>query len=49
MKIEDKEKYNFVEYLTKQNIDIFNLSSNFYSDIYYYFDSPIKKRHCIKR
>ena len=48
MKIEDKEKYNFVEYLTKQNIDIFNLSSKFYSDICYCFDSPIKKDIALK-
>ena len=48
MKIEDKEKYNLVKYLSQQNIDVFNLSSDFYSDICYYFESPIKKDIALK-
>ena len=30
MKIEDKDKFYFVKYLNKQNIDVFNLSSDFF-------------------
>ena len=48
MKIEDKEKYNFVQYLTKQDVDVFNLSSDFYTDICYFFESPIKKDISLK-
>ena len=48
MKMEDKEKYNLVKYLSQQNIDVFNLSSDFYSDICYYFESPIKKDIALK-
>ena len=47
-KIEDKEKYKLVQYLSKQNIDVFNLSSDFYTDICFYFDSPIKKDISLK-
>ena len=48
MKMEDKEKYNLVTYLSQQNIDVFNLSSDFYTDICYYFESPIKKDLSLK-
>ncbi len=48
MKIEDKDKFYLVEYITKQNIDEFNLSSDFYTDICYYFNSPIKKDIALK-
>ena len=48
MKMEDKEKYEYVQFLSQQNIDVFNLSSDFYSDICYYFDSPIKKDIALK-
>ena len=48
LKIEDKDKYYFIEYLTKQNIDVFNLSSDFYTDICFYFNSPIKKDIALK-
>ena len=48
MKIEDKEKYDLVQYLTQQNIDVFNLSSDFYNDICYFFESPIKKDIALK-
>lgn len=43
MKIEDKEKYDYVQYLSQQNIDVFNLSSDFYKDTCYYFISPVKR------
>ena len=48
MKIEDKEKYNLITYLSQQNKDVFNLSSDFYKDICYYFESPIKKDISLK-
>ena len=48
MKIDDKEKYSYVEYLSKQNIDVFNLSSDFYTDLCYFFDSPVKKDVALK-
>ena len=48
MKIEDKEKYNYIKYLTQHNVDVFNLSSDFYTDICYYFDSPINKDIALK-
>ncbi len=35
--------YNSMIYLTDQNIDIFNLSNEFYTDICFHFDSPNKK------
>ena len=41
----DKNKVNldFILYLTKQNINVFNLTDVFYTDICYHFDSPINK------
>ena len=48
MKMEDKEKYNLVKYLSQQNIDVFNLTSDFYTDICFYFESPIKKDIALK-
>ena len=30
-------------YLTDQNINIFNLSESFYTDLCYHFDNPLKK------
>ena len=48
MKIPDKEKYNLVQTLSQQNIDVFNLSSDFYQDICYFFESPIKKDISLK-
>ena len=38
----------FILYLTGQNIDIFNLSSVFYTDICFHFDSPIDKDIALK-
>ena len=35
-------------YLTSQNIDVFNLSSNFYTDICYHFDSDLDKDVALK-
>ena len=35
-------------YFTKQEINIFNLSSSFYTDICYHFDSPINKDITLK-
>ena len=34
---------NSILFLTEQNIDVFNLSSVFYTDICFHFDSPIDK------
>ena len=34
---------DFILYLTKQNINVFNLTDAFYTDICYHFDSPINK------
>ena len=48
MKIEDKEKYSLIQHLSKQNVDAFNLSSEFYQDICFYFESPVKKDIAIK-
>ena len=47
-KIENKEQYNLVKYLSQQNVDVFNLSSDFYTDICFYYDSPIKKDISLK-
>ena len=46
----DTSKVNleFILYLTKQNIDVFNLSSVFYTDICFHFDSPIDKDIALK-
>jgi len=35
--------FDFILYLTKQNINVFNLTDVFYTDICYHFDSPINK------
>ena len=35
-------------YLSEQNIDVFNISSIFYTDICYHFDSPIDKDIALK-
>ena len=48
MKILNKETFSYVQYLSQQNIDVFNLSSDFYIDLCYYFDSPIKKDVALK-
>ena len=39
---------DFILYLTKQNINIFNLTDVFYTDICYHFDSPINKDIALK-
>ena len=46
----DKSKVNldFILYLTGQNIDVFNLSSVFYTDICFHFDSFIGKDIALK-
>ena len=46
----DSSKVNveFILYFTKQNIDVFNLSSVFYTDICFHFDSPIDKDIALK-
>ena len=36
----DGQKEEYINYLSKQGIDIFNLSNRFYSDLCYYFESP---------
>ena len=43
IKLSDKYDYNFIKYMVDQNIDIFNLSSEFYTDICFHFDSPLDK------
>ena len=48
MKILNKETFSYVQYLSQQNIDVFNLSCDFYIDLCYYFDSPIKKDVALK-
>ena len=48
MKILNKETFSYVQYLSQQNTDVFNLSSDFYIDLCYYFDSPIKKDVALK-
>ena len=48
MKIENKEKFSYVQHLSQQSIDVFNLSSDFYTDLCYYFDSPIEKDVALK-
>ena len=40
---ESKSNYDSIIYLTGQNIDIFNISSEFYTSICYHFDSPCNK------
>ena len=39
---------DFILYLTKQNINVFNLTHVFYTDICYHFDSPINKDISLK-
>ena len=48
MKIPDKQKYTYVKELTKQEVDVFNLSSELYTDLCYHFDSPVKKDVAMK-
>ena len=48
MKIDNKKQYLYLQQLTKQNVDVFNLSSEFYQDICFYFESPIEKDIAIK-
>ena len=48
IKLDSKYNYNFIMNLIEQNIDIFNLSSNFYTDICFHFDSPIDKDITLK-
>ena len=48
MKIDNKEQYLYIQQLTQKNVDVFNLSSEFYQDICFYFESPIEKDIAIK-
>ena len=48
LKISNKNQFIHIQYLSQQNIDVFNLSSDFYTDICYYFDSPINKDIALK-
>ena len=43
-----KVNIDFILYLTSQNIDVFNLSSVFYTDICFHFKSPIDKDIALK-
>ena len=39
MKIEDKKKFLYIPRSPQQNIDVFNLSSDFYNNnTYYYYE-----------
>ena len=40
-KLDNSTDQNTLHYLANQNIDIFNLSSAFYTDICYHFKSPV--------
>ena len=42
-KLDNSSDINSILFLTGQNIDVFNLSSSFYNDICYHFDSPLGK------
>ena len=44
----DKADIDSLLFLAKQDINIFNLSSEFYTDICYIFDSPLKKDITLK-
>ncbi len=48
MKISDKHQFSYVHYLSQQNIDVFNSSSDFYTDLCYFFNSPVKKDVALK-
>ena len=41
-KFDNSTDINSLFYLAKQNIDIFNISSDFYTDICYHFNSPVE-------
>lgn len=47
-KIGDESKYSLIQYLTDQNIDVFNTTHDFYTDICFHFDSPIDKDITLK-
>ena len=47
-KLKNQNEYDLFKFLTDQNIDIFNLSSNFYTDICFHFKSPIDKDISLK-
>ena len=44
----DKEKKEDIIFLTKQGIDVFNLSDRFYNDLCYFYKSPNNKDICMK-
>ena len=47
-KLNKNYNYNFIQYMINQNIDVFNLSSEFYTDICFHYDSPINKDITLK-
>ena len=47
-KLDNLSDINSLLFLTGQNIDVFNLSSSFYNDICYHFDSPLGKDIALK-
>jgi hypothetical protein len=47
-KFDNSSDINSILFLTGQNIDVFNLSSSFYNDICYHFDSPLGKDIALK-
>ena len=49
LKLDNIEKdIDSLIYLTEQNIDIFNISNEFYNDICYHFNSPVSKDTSLK-
>ena len=44
----DEKKKEDIIFLTKQGIDVFNLSDEFYNDLCYFYESPNNKDICMK-
>ena len=47
-KLNNKYNYELIKYMLQQNIDIFNLSGEFYTDICFHFESPFDKDITLK-
>ena len=41
--LDDKKKEEFIVYLAKQGVDIFNISDKFYNDLCFHYESPNKR------
>ena len=48
IKLNEKYNINFINQMADQNIDIFDLSSDFYTDICFHYNSPIDKDITLK-